>query len=269
MRQISQVDIAPTIAHTLGISIPEPDGRPIEEVEGWRCQNAVLAIVDSLGYDLYKLLEPELENISLIAKPGLVLRTKAVSNHTSPAIASILSGLLPEHHGIFDTESAKRSPILSIPEIASSAGMTSAVVMEKGGAEVYKGLIEFIGAVPRTLRPLEFDREICRLTLQALSSMPRLLVSYFIGIDKAAHNGLSLDGFKEAAMTIDYCLGKIFDAVQPGTMIVIVGDHPIHAGQLKRTHDPYCVALIIGGKIPAPNDSIEQRKSNGRDNRCP
>jgi predicted AlkP superfamily pyrophosphatase or phosphodiesterase len=257
MRHISQVDIAPTIAHMLGISIPKPDGRPIEEVKGWRCQNAVLAIVDSLGYDLYKWLESELKNIPVLAQHGLVLRAKAISNHTSPAIASILSGLLPEHHGIYDTESAKRSPILSIPEIASFAGMRSAVVMEKGGAEVYEGLIEFIGAVPRTLSPLEFDREICRLSLEALSLTPRLLVSYFIGIDKAAHNGLSSDGFKEAAMTIDHCLGEIADAVQPGTMMVIVGDHPIHAGQLKRTHDPYCVALIIGGTILAPNDSME------------
>ncbi|MDD1757786.1 MAG: hypothetical protein LUQ22_03535 [Methanotrichaceae archaeon] len=72
MRLISQVDIAPTIAHMLGISIPEPDGRPIEEVEGWRCQNAVLAIVDSLGYDLYRWLESELKNISGLAKHGLV-----------------------------------------------------------------------------------------------------------------------------------------------------------------------------------------------------
>jgi hypothetical protein len=113
-----------------------------------------------------------------------------VSNHTSPAIASILSGILPKHHGLYDTESAKRSPILSVPEMAPSAGMKSAVVMEKGWAEVYEGLIEFTGAVPRTLSPPDFDWEICRLSLEALSYGPRLLVSYFIGLDKAAHNGL-------------------------------------------------------------------------------
>jgi predicted AlkP superfamily pyrophosphatase or phosphodiesterase len=248
MRHVSQVDIAPTIAHMLGISMNKQDGRPIEEVEGWNCRNAILVIVDSLGYDLYKWLEPELKNIPALTKHGLVLRAQSVSNHTSPAIASILSGLLPEHHGILDTESAKRSPILSIPVIMSSDGMSSAVVMEKGGAEIYKGRIEFIGAVPRTLSPAEFDREICRLSLEALSSNPRLLVSYFIGIDKAAHNGLSSDGFREAALAIDHYLGKIADAAKPGTMIIIVGDHPIHAGQFKRTHDPYCVALIIGGK---------------------
>jgi predicted AlkP superfamily pyrophosphatase or phosphodiesterase len=171
-----------------------------------------------------------------------------VSNHTSPAIAFILSGLLPEHHGFYDTESAKRSPILSIPEMATSAGMKSAVVMEKGGAEVYEGLIEFIGAVPRTLSPPDFDQEICRLSLEVLSHRPRLLVPYFIGLDKAAHNGLRSDGFKEAAIAIDNYIGEIVDASQPGTMVVVVGDHPIHSGKFKRTHDPYCVALVIGRK---------------------
>jgi predicted AlkP superfamily pyrophosphatase or phosphodiesterase len=246
MRCISQVDIAPTIAHLLGIDISNPDGRPIDEVEGWACRNAVLVIVDSLGYDLYKWLEPELKNIPALAEHGLALRAQSVSNHTSPAIASILSGLLPEHHGIYDTESAKRSPIQSIPEMATSAGMKSAVVMEKGGAEVYEGLIEFIGAVPRTLSPPDFDQEICRLSLEALAYRPKLLVSYFIGLDKAAHNGLQSDGFKEAAIAIDNYIGEIAGASQPGTMVVVVGDHPIHAGKFKRMHDPYCVALIIG-----------------------
>jgi hypothetical protein len=37
-------------------------------------------------------------------------------------------------------------------------------------------------------------------------------------------------------------------------MIVVVGDHPIHAGQFKRIHDPYCVALIIGRKGPGKFD---------------
>jgi len=58
------------------------------------------------------------------------------------------------------------------------------------------GLIEFIGAVPSTLSPPDFDKEICRLSLEALSYIPRLLVSYFIGIDKAAHKGLSSEDFK-------------------------------------------------------------------------
>ena len=51
-------------------------------------------------------------------------------------------------------------------------------------------------------------------------------------------------------MAIDNYVGEIARAAQPETMIVVVGDHPIHAGKFKRTHDPYCVALIIGRKDP-------------------
>ncbi len=247
---VSQIDIAPSIAHLLGIHLPDPDGTPIREIKGWRCSKAILIIVDSLGYGLYHSFLPHLTHIKNIAASGLVFKALHVSDHTSPAIASILSGLKPERHGIYDTESAKRSPILSVPEIASTSGLRSAVIMEKEGAEVYDGLIEYIGAVPRTLDPLEFDRAICRLTLEALSTDPDLVVTYFIGIDKAAHNGSSLEGFIEAAVCIDSHIGCIFRRASPGTMIMIVGDHPVHAGFMKNENDRN-VALIIGRKISA------------------
>lgn len=247
MRTVSQTDIAPSIARSLGLSIPDPDGRPVEEIGCWRCQRAILIIVDSLGYELYRSFLPHLRHMRKIAASGFLFRAVHVSDHTSPAIASILSGLTPEHHGIYDTESAKRSPILSIPEIASSSGLRSAVIMEKGGAEVYDGLIEYIGAVPRTLPPDVFDRHICRLTIEALSTDPDLVVSYFIGLDKAAHNGLHLDDFVKAAVSIDSHIGEIFSRAGSRTMIVIVGDHPVHAGHLKNDNDRN-VALIIGRK---------------------
>ncbi|MEM2097481.1 MAG: alkaline phosphatase family protein [Methanothrix sp.] len=248
MRMVSQTDIAPSIARSLGFHLPDPDGRPIEEIGRWRCKRAILIIVDSLGYELCRSFLPHLRHMREIAGSGFLFRALHVSDHTSPAIASILSGLTPEHHGIYDTESAKRSPILSIPEIASSSGLRSAVIMEKGGAEVYDGLIEYIGAVPRTLPPDEFDHHICRLTVEALSTDPALVVSYFIGLDKAAHNGLHLDGFIKAAVSIDAHIGEVFRRAGSATMIVIVGDHPVHAGKMKNDDDQ-SVALIIGRKI--------------------
>ncbi|MDH7596472.1 MAG: alkaline phosphatase family protein [Methanothrix sp.] len=248
MRTVSQTDIAPSIARSLGFQLPNPDGRPIDEIERWRCRGAILIIVDSLGYELYRSFLPHLRHMREIAASGFLFRAIHVSDHTSPAIASILSGLTPEHHGIYDTESAKRSPILSIPEMASSAGLRSAVIMEKGGAEVYDGLIEYIGAVPRTLPPDEFDHHICQLTIEALSMDPDLVVSYFIGLDKAAHNGLHLDGFVKAAVSIDAHIGEIFRRAGSKTMMVIVGDHPVHAGHMK-SDDDQNVALIIGRKM--------------------
>jgi hypothetical protein len=135
---------------------------------------------------------------------------------------------------------------LSLPEIASSSGIKTAVIMEKNGAEVYDGLIEIVGGIPDTLSPAEFDRAACCMTLDALSQSPRLLVSYFIGIDKTVHMGGGPLEIREAALTIDHCLGEIIKTADPDTLIVICGDHPIHAGQLKRDQGPPCVALILG-----------------------
>lgn len=246
MRPVSLLDVAPTIARTLGISLPRADGQPIAAVNDWGCRNAVLIIVDSLGYDLYRWLQPRLMNMNRLAGAGMLLRADAVSNHTTPSIATILSGLLPEHHMILDKAGAKESSLLSLPEIASFSGLKTAVIMEKNGAEVYEGLIEIVKGIPDTLSPRDFDQESCRMTIDALAQTPRLLVSYFIGIDKAVHMGCGPDGIRVAAIAIDRCIGEIVRAAEPDTLVVLCGDHPIHAGQLKRTHEPYSVALILG-----------------------
>lgn len=241
----SQLDIAPTIALILGLQLPNPDGRPIDFAVDWECKNVALIIIDSLGYDLLMWLLPTLENMRALSIEGQLLRAEAVSTHTTPAIASILSGLLPEHHGIFDKAGAKESSILSLPEIAAASGQSCAVIMEQNGADVYQGLIEVVCGIPDSIPPQDFDREACRMTCQALSKRPRLLVTYFIGIDKSVHLGLGLEGIREAALLIDRCIGKILSIADDETMFIICGDHPIHAGPLKRIKEPYCVAIII------------------------
>ncbi|MEI8004475.1 MAG: alkaline phosphatase family protein, partial [Methanothrix sp.] len=185
----SQIDIAPTAALILGLQLPGSDGRPIDFAVAWGCKNVALIIIDSLGHDLLMWLLPKLENMRALSIEGRLLRATAVSNHTTPAIASILSGLLPEHHGIFDKAGAKESQILSLPEISTAAGQRCAVIMEQNGAAVYQGLVEIVCGIPDSIPPQDFDREACRMTCQALLKKPRLLVSYFIGIDKSVHLG--------------------------------------------------------------------------------
>lgn len=241
----SQLDLAPTIAAVLGLELPQSDGKAIEAVAHWRCNKAALIIIDSLGYDLLLHLLPEMAGMNQLAQDGLLLRARAVSNRTTPAIASILSGLLPEHHQILDKAGAKESSILSLPEIAASEGKVCAVVMEQNGAEVYQGLVETVHGIPDSLPPEQFDIEACRHTCQALSGRPDLLVTYFIGIDKRAHLGSGMDGIREAALLIDSCIGRITALADEETLLVICGDHPIHAGALKRDREPYCVAMIL------------------------
>lgn len=245
-RLFSLLDVAPTIASVLGIDLSKTDGHSIDVVEKWGCRNVVLIIIDSLGYDLYQWLEPQLESIPALARDGLLLRAETVSNHTTPAIATILSGLLPEHHGILDKAGAKESSTISIPEIASASGLKTAVIMEQNGADVYQGLIEITGGIPDSISPEDFDYEVCRMTLQAIAQRPRLLVAYFIGIDKSVHLGRGPKEIKEAAQIIDRCVGKILCAAEEQTLFIICGDHPIHAGGLRRIKGPFAVALILG-----------------------
>ena len=241
----SQIDIAPTAALILGLQLPSSDGRPIDFAVAWGCKNVALIIIDSLGHDLLMWLLPKLENMRALSIEGRLLRATAVSNHTTPAIASILCGLLPEHHGIFDKAGAKESRILSLPEIAAASGQSCAVIMEQNGADVYRGLVEIVYGIPDSIPPQNFDREACRMTCQALLKRPRLLVSYFIGIDKSVHLGQGLEGISEAALLIDRCIGEIVRTANEETLFIFCGDHPIHAGPLKRTREPYCVAMIL------------------------
>jgi hypothetical protein len=245
MPPFSQLDIAPTAALILGLHLPESDGRPIDSEVARGCKNVALIIIDSLGYDLLVWLLPTLESMKALSIVGQLLRITAVSNHTTPAIASILSGLLPEHHGIFDKAGAKKSRIKSLPEIAAASGQRCAVIMEQNGADVYRGIIEIVHGIPDSIPPQDFDKEACRMTCRALLERPRLLVSYFIGIDKNIHLDRGREGIREAALLIDHCIGTITGTANDDTLFIICGDHPIHAGPLKRAGEPYTVAMIL------------------------
>jgi hypothetical protein len=144
-----------------------------------------------------------------------------------------------------DKVGAKESRILSLPEIAASSGLKCAVIMEQNGADVYQGIIKIVHGISDSIPPQDFDKEACRMTCQALLERPRLLVSYFIGIDKNVHLGRGLEGIREAALLIDRCIGEIVSMANDDTIFIICGDHPIHAGPLKRTKEPYCVAMIL------------------------
>ncbi len=247
-RSIKLIDVAPTMARVLGVRTPPIDGRPIDEVEGWGCDRVVLAIVDSLGYGLYKALEQDLPNMRSMAEEGLLLKAECVAPSTTPAIASILTGLMPENHGVSNTSQASESDIRSLLEWASSENVRSAVVMEDEGARTFKGFVKVVMGVPKSLGIRDFDREILTQSLSALEKDPRLLVAHFVGIDRIAHLGGGIDEVRETASAIDGHLGDLATEIPRGTMMIICGDHPLHAGLLKGVFDSKEVALIIWKK---------------------
>jgi hypothetical protein len=239
------VDVAPTIAQVLRLDMNNVDGRPIPEIAGWGCKKVVLLIVDSLGYDLYMMLEPYLPNFRSLALNGLLYKADCVSMHTTPAIASILSGLYPENHRVNETEDAYRSDFHSVLELAQFMNIRSAVVMEEAGARTFENKIEIIMGVPKRLSALKYDSEICARSLEAIDLLSEFLVAHFLGIDKITHLGLGLDDLRVAAIAIDDHIGEIARATSHGTLIIVCGDHPVHSGELKNMNLSDTVALIL------------------------
>ncbi|MFY9201300.1 MAG: sulfatase-like hydrolase/transferase, partial [Methanosarcina flavescens] len=170
--ECSIIDIAPTIATLLKIPMVPPAGRPIRVVETYAqergCKRAVIIVVDSLGYSLYKHLSTLMVNLSGIAEKGILFRCKSVAPITSPAIASIFTGYPPEMHNIYSTqdiytERAKNSEnprLKSIMEWAYRAGMKASAVIEYEGAESFRGRIKDFYGVPDSEDILDYDLQI-------------------------------------------------------------------------------------------------------------
>ena len=103
------------IASILHVSLPKTDGVPIPAIvrDLNDYNKLILIIVDGLGLNLYEIFKHYF-NFN-----GMVIGCKGVSMHTTPAIATILTGLYPHNHGVFETRHAYTSDPISVVELAS------------------------------------------------------------------------------------------------------------------------------------------------------
>jgi len=235
----SLVDIAPTIAKVIGIPLPGVDGNVIPELVDrlQRCDRAILIIVDSLGYLTYQRLRSCMPHVR-----GATIRCRAVANHTTPAIASILSGCYPHTHGILTTADVLTSSIKSILERAEECGIRSAVVIESKGAAAMKTKIDLSLGVPDSRDILDYDAKIRKYSIDLLKHKPVLMTIHFRAIDRYAHEKRSFDELKSAAESIDDHIKEICRHIDRNTGVIVCGDHPIHG---RYAEDDQDVALVI------------------------
>lgn len=264
--ECSTIDIAPTISRLLKVPMVPPSGRAIPEVENYAkergCKRAVIIVIDSLGYSLYWHLLPVMKNLNEITEKGLLFKCRSPATITSPAIASIFTGYLPEEHNIYSTadiyaETAKDSEnprLKSIMEWAYRAGMKSSAVIETEGAESFRGRIKDFYGVPNSEDILDYDCKITEHALQALKGKPDILAVHLRALDRYSHRAETWKEMKKAAKAIDENLEKIFQNAEKGTIFFIVGDHAVHGGDkwLKnatheeiKNHEKNYVALIV------------------------
>jgi predicted AlkP superfamily pyrophosphatase or phosphodiesterase len=265
--ECSTIDIAPTIAKLLRIPMVPASGSPIPEVEDYikerGCKRAVIIVVDSLGYYLYRHFSSVMRNLTEFAEKGLLFKCRSYANITSPAIASIFTGYLPDEHHIYSTadiyaESSKdpENPKLrSIMEWAYRAGMKASAVIESEGAESFSGRIKDFYGVPNSEDILDYDRQITEYSVHVLRENPDILALHLRALDRFSHRAENWKKMKQAAKAVDENLGKIFRNSEKGTIFFICGDHTVHGGKkwLKdateeevENHKQNIVALIVG-----------------------
>jgi len=214
----SLVDIAPTIASILNISMPKRDGTAIPEVikELDKCSKLILIIVDGLGLSVYEKYK------HYFNFRGMVFKCKGVSMHTTPAIATILTGLHPEKHGVFETQDTYKSEGLSVVELASMQGVKSSVIMEKIGASSFQGSVDLVVEIEEK-DAVQYDYKV-RNALIKQAQKTAFTVAHFRILDRFYHS----NGNTEKAAEILSTHLKDIVVCSKNTGIMICGDHPPH-----------------------------------------
>ena len=250
MQHISLLQIAPTLADFFAIQLISR-ARPVDQILNFAFSRnpippvVVLVVIDSLDCHFYSTCTTELEVLhQLVERDGLLFECETVSNHTTPAIASILTGLLPESHGIVTSEDVGKSKINSILEILDEKGTPTAVVMETNGTKPLSGRISYVFAVDDREDIIEYDKLIKAHTITAVQKHElRLVASHLRAIDRYAHRGWDL---RVAAKVTNDNMRAIAEAVsERNGMLLICGDHEMHLKDKKREEGSATVPLIV------------------------
>jgi len=250
MQFLSQLQIAPTVADFFGVHLTSRV-HPVEQIlkfmHARNPQVVVLVVIDSLDFKLYSDFADDLAVLHELVKrdDGLLFECETVSNHTTPAIASILTGLLPESHGILTSEDVGTSKVNSILEILDDDGKPTAVVLETAGTKPLVGRISYVFPVDDREDIIEYDALIKTHTISVLQKHEkvRFVFSHLRAIDRFAHRGGDL---RVAARVTNENMRAIAKVVgERNGMLVICGDHEAHLKEREESQGKATVPLIV------------------------
>ena len=254
MQTLSILQIAPTLAEFFGVHLTS-QARAVEQILTFAYsrkpipQVVALVVIDSFDSRVYSDFADELKGIhELVKRDGLLFECETVSNHTTPAIGSILTGLKPEDHGILTNDDVGKSKIKSILEILEDEGKPTAVAIETKGAKPLWGRISYVFHIDDREDIFEYDELIKKHTLSVLGKQDlRLVFSHLRAIDRFAHRGWNLSA---AAKVTDENIRAIASAVgERNGLLFICGDHEAHLKDRRssssRGNAPATVPLIV------------------------
>ena len=248
MHSISLLQIAPTLAAFFEVPL-NSRARPVESILNFmrarKPRVVVLVVIDSLDLRIYSEFSAELAVLhTLVEKEGLLFSFEPVSDHTTPAITSMLTGLRPESHGIVVSADVATSNIKSILELLDDDGKPTAAVLDTNGAQPLLGRMSHVFGVENREDIVEYDEEIKTHTLSVLQKHNvRLVLSHLRSIDRFAHRGWDL---QVATRITNENMTTIVEAVRTRNgMLFICGDHAAHRKERTAARGQTSVPLIV------------------------
>jgi len=227
------------LSNVVPVLLERPDDAP-----GWmpaaalEADRVVVLVLDGLGWDQMQTrrqLTPVLSSME-----GGPIHS-VLPTTTATALTSLTTGMPPGEHGVIGYRVHVHGEVLNVLRWATAAGDARQTIP----AQKIQPSLPFLGHRPPVVTRAEFARsgfthahldgvrftgyrmasslvtEIGRLTR---ASEP-FVYAYYDGVDKVSHEyGLGVHYDAEVA-AVDRLVGDIFQAVAPGTAVVVVSDH--------------------------------------------
>ena len=188
----------------------------------------------------------------LIANGAHTWRAKTINpSNTLPSHASMLTGYLPDRHGVTWDNYDPAKPPLAVPTVflaARNAGLRTAMVVGKEKFNTFRDTGEmgnFVGG-PRS------DDDVAGQALGQIYSGVDLLFIHLPDVDLSGHATAWMSATYAARIRLaDLALGRILDALPTNTTLILTADHGGH-GSGHGTTDSLDLTIpwiIVGPRI--------------------
>ncbi len=240
--ELSIMDIAPTIAFSLGLSeLPDAIGQVRSSA---KAHHGVMILLDGTQYATLQAMIsngdlPFLQSVGEIQQ-GLTVYPPVTVSST----ASLLTGAPPSitqvyGHGYRSTEST------TLFDLASEAGL-SVVAVEGASLPFNLRNADTTLSGDRDGNGWSDDNVYTSAMDVILNDMPDLLYIHFHEVDDMGHSyGPDSDEYHAALIRVDSYLAEIVDALPEDTLIAIFADHGMHATEDGGNHDSLIASDLI------------------------
>ena len=221
----SIIDIAPTVAHSLGLPAPQEAQGTTLDVP--RADRAFLLFLDGLGYVLYQraLAEDAMPRLGALGEAQVALTVYPPV--TSVSSAALLTGAPPEVNGAV-RRGIRKTDLETMFDVVKAAGRRG-VAVEGSGLSFNLRSAELILSGDLDGNGTATDNVLANTMRVLQEGAPDLFWVHFHGIDDVGHTyGPDSREWMDKATEVDEAIGQIWDALPSGTLVIAFADHGMH-----------------------------------------